>query len=350
MDRTDFSNLRAVDAADGYADSDDLPASIGDNSRHREDDVLTLSDEFDPVEEPRLREKTEDRGTPYVSISLEGKGYKPGPVRLIPRALDLAQYEEAPPVIEAVPGVMVEPATVSKSAAVIAAKPEGTAPAKAVSDVKRLSALGEELRIALAAAERFKLADARSRAALYETLGIAFDCALIANAAPEEYVEQIERAGLSFQKRAPLIPLLKLIFGADYDKTRLTEYSQALTYAMRRKLGRGEFAAFLENADGGLKAIVAAERAIKHGRAERQISGGRRPIRSGLATALRDRPALEVAKALRTTEEFTLLLTRRKSGESAEVIGSVPYNARLLEHAARLYLQELRDAKQSKKG
>ena len=45
---------------------------------------------------------------------------------------------------------------------------------------------------------------------------------------PEEYNELIEDSGLTVQDRAPMTPIVKLVFGHDYDKTRLTEYAAVL--------------------------------------------------------------------------------------------------------------------------
>ena len=45
--------------------------------------------------------------------------------------------------------------------------------------------------------------------------------------------------------------IVKLVFGADYDKTRLTEFAAALNYAQREQIDFGGFEAFLNVADGG---------------------------------------------------------------------------------------------------
>ncbi|MBW8785854.1 MAG: hypothetical protein JF593_14685, partial [Novosphingobium sp.] len=64
----------------------------------------------------------------------------------------------------------------------------------------------------------------RTRQALYAAIGRAYDFSLAAAAAPEEFDRLVRESGLTIQVRAPLTPLVKLVFGADYDKTRLTEY------------------------------------------------------------------------------------------------------------------------------
>jgi hypothetical protein len=60
-------------------------------------------------------------------------------------------------------------------------------------------------------------------------------------------------AGLKAQARAPMTPVVKLVFGAAYDKTRLTEFAAALSWARRHDLGAGNLPAALEGFAGGLK-------------------------------------------------------------------------------------------------
>ena len=99
----------------------------------------------------------------------------------------------------------------------------------------------------------------RTRGALYAAIGRAWDFALAAQEAPEDYAEMIADAGLTMQARAPLTPLVKLVFGADYDKTRIAEYTTALAHAQRLALGFGELGAYLAHAPGGLKGVVALD-------------------------------------------------------------------------------------------
>ena len=50
---------------------------------------------------------------------------------------------------------------------------------------------------------------------------------------PQEYAELLEESGVKAQARAPMTPIVKLVFGIDYDKARLTEFAAALSYAQR---------------------------------------------------------------------------------------------------------------------
>ena len=56
---------------------------------------------------------------------------------------------------------------------------------------------------------------------------------------PEDYAELLDDAGLKAQARAPMTPVVKLVFGVDYDKTRLTEFAAALSWAQREGVAAG---------------------------------------------------------------------------------------------------------------
>ena len=149
--------------------------------------------------------------------------------------------------------------------------------------------------------------------ALYRALAMAYDFAVAARRVPDDYAEILDDAGVKAQARAPMTPIVKLVFGADYDKTRLTEFAAALANATREGVDFGGFEAFLEAADGGLKGLVAAERKA------------RRPDRvevdrAALArTALRRAAPIALAQ-LPTNEEFALVLTRRNPNGIHEIV------------------------------
>ena len=60
-----------------------------------------------------------------------------------------------------------------------------------------------------------------------------------------------------------MTPIVKLVFGADYDKTRLTEYATVLSHARRLGVEAETFGDFLDGFDGGIKGVVKAERALR---------------------------------------------------------------------------------------
>jgi len=169
----------------------------------------------------------------------------------------------------------------------------------------------------------------RSRLALYAALGRAHDFALAADADPQGLAAMIADAGITAQPRAPMLPLVKLVFGADYDKTRLTEYATVLIHARRLGLGRGQLAKHLARTAGGLKGILIEERRLRQ--IERRARTQERSLSARLAAlcprALSSLPAQGA--------EFTLLVARRLPDGSVALLGEVDQDPSLLAGAAR---------------
>ena len=191
--------------------------------------------------------------------------------------------------------------------------------------------LADRLWAARESAEVCKQADGRSRVALYRALAMAYDFAVACQRVPEEYAEILDDAGVKAQARAPMTPIVKLVFGIDYDKTRLTEFAAALSYAERENVDFGGFLAFVEQADGGLKALVAAERKARRPDqpAEDKVEASK--------SALRAAPPIPLAQ-LPTNQEFALVLTRRNADgvhEVVELVGDSAMLERALRRAAR---------------
>ena len=177
----------------------------------------------------------------------------------------------------------------------------------------------------------------RTRGALYGAIGRAWDFALAASEEPEEFQELIEDAGLTVQDRAPMTPVVKLVFGADYDKTRLTEYAAALSHARRHGIARGSLADYLLAAPGGLKGVVQAERQLRKAAEGRAIETREAP-REALARKLRKLPTLGLAELASGGSEFALLVARRLPSGEIVLLGEVPEDVALLERAARRLL------------
>ncbi|WP_417320890.1 PAS domain-containing protein [Emcibacter sp.] len=102
--------------------------------------------------------------------------------------------------------------------------------------------------------------DSRSRKSLYRALAAILDLYIDTVKAPDDYQRLLQQEGLKVQKRAPITPVLKLCFGADYDKTRLTEYAAALDYALKNGQTGKTLQPFLESFKGGIKGCVRARR------------------------------------------------------------------------------------------
>jgi hypothetical protein len=189
----------------------------------------------------------------------------------------------------------------------------------------------------VAARELAHAADAtedRSRTALYAAVSRAYDFSLAAQAAPEDYAELLAASGLTVQDRAPMTPVVKLVFGHDYDKTRLTEYAAALSHAHRLQLTQGALADVLGETEGGLKAVVKAERRQRREEQGKPVEDAA-AVREALAEKLRALEAITLEALDGAGPEFALVLIRRDEIGCAELLGELPEDIAQLERAAR---------------
>jgi len=175
----------------------------------------------------------------------------------------------------------------------------------------------------------------RSRSALYAAVGRAYDFSLAAQAAPEDYAELIATSGLTVQDRAPMTPVVKLVFGHDYDKTRLTEYAAVLTHAHRLALASGQLAGFLAETEGGLKAVVKAERQMRREEQGKPPVEDAAAVREALAEQLRALEAITLEELDGAGAEFALVLVRRDEIGCAHLLAELPEDIGLIERAAR---------------
>ena len=189
--------------------------------------------------------------------------------------------------------------------------------------------LADRLSAARETAEVCKAADGRSRVALYRALAMAYDFAVAARRVPDDYREILEDAGVTAQARAPMTPIVKLVFGADYDKTRLTEFAAALAFAERSDVAFEGFQPFIEAQAGGLKGLVVAERLARRpaDRPDTSLATGRDRLRAAPAQPL-DRFA--------GNDEFALVLVRRDASGRVEPVASVDDLAMLEKVVRRL--------------
>ncbi len=203
-----------------------------------------------------------------------------------------------------------------------------------------LGPLQDSLRECQGMARRIDAAESRSRKALYETLERVYAFHLQSEAEPQVFAALISGAGLTLQPRAPFTPTVKLVFGAGYDKTRLSEYAAALCFAKRHETPAAGFLSFLRAQEGGLKGCVKAERAA------RRAARGERPDATAAAReALRKAEALGLITApLAGDEEFVLMLGRRTAAQPGiiEVIGVLEENRSTLEGVLRRAARQLK--------
>jgi hypothetical protein len=151
-----------------------------------------------------------------------------------------------------------------------APKPQASAPVWAdgpsadVASAPEPADLAGKLERARETAHAATTADTRSRAALYRALGRAHDFGLAADADASAYEQLLADAGVTVQDRAPMTAVAKLVFGVDYDKARLTEFAAVLAHARRHAIPAGQLTQVLETVEGGIKAVVAAERTARN--------------------------------------------------------------------------------------
>jgi hypothetical protein len=187
--------------------------------------------------------------------------------------------------------------------------------------------LADRLSAARDGAEQACEGDRRGRGALYRAIGLAWDFALAAEDAAQDYEELLADAGIKAQARAPMTPIVKLVFGAHYDKTRLTEFAAALSWASRQDVASGALAEAIEGHEGGLKGVVAAERAARRPAAKPDRWD---EIRAALHSAP---PLARVEIDVPGGDEFVLLVARREAGGLA-ILAPVA-DRRLTEQAIR---------------
>lgn len=194
--------------------------------------------------------------------------------------------------------------------------------------------LSDQLRTARELAAKAFASEERSHLALYQAIGAAYDLAIARGEAPEEYELLLQEEGLKVQERAEMTPVVKLVFGKDYDKTRITEYAAALTHAARAGLQRGELPGLLYHNDGGLKGIVQSERDLRRLEMGKLPAPryGVRPATAKKLRSLRSRTFAEIASA---GEEFALVMIRREADGTVSMLGEVPEDRAMLERASR---------------
>ncbi len=194
------------------------------------------------------------------------------------------------------------------------------------------SSLADWLVAARSSADNAAHSEQRSRAALYNAIGQAYDFYIMTEAHPDEYAILLEDSGLKAQDRAPMTPIVKLVFGAHYDKTRLTEYAAALRYAKQAGIEKGSFADYLENHDGGLKAIVYAERDARN---PKKKTSDIIVQNDDILERLRNAPSRKLADIDTGDEEFVVLVARRDDSGQLSIVGPVLGDQKLTDKALK---------------
>ena len=179
--------------------------------------------------------------------------------------------------------------------------------------------LADWLALARDGAEQARTSEARTHGALYHAIGLAYDFALMAEQAPNDYAEMLADAGIKAQARSPLTAVVKLIFGATYDKTRLTEYATALEHAKAAQLGLGTLGDYLARYEGGLKALIRDERS------QRRASAPLRPDpRQAARAAMKAAAALDPVAVPTDQDGLAVVIARREADGSLAIVGALP--------------------------
>ena len=189
--------------------------------------------------------------------------------------------------------------------------------------------LADWLAAARETAERASAADSRSRSALYQAVSKAWDFALAAGDQPDAFAEMLTDAGLKAQERAPMTPVVKLVFGATYDKTRLAEYASVLGHAKQQGLGRGELAAYLDAYPGGLKGLVKTARASRKPEGESENAGA-----DPVEDLRRAHPAL-ILEHDAGDAEFVVLIARAMPGGHIGIVAKAADDTALVARLAK---------------
>jgi hypothetical protein len=346
--------LRPAEPVTEWADSPSRETDVVEPEDTRDDDLLTMPDfshlglgdeEYD---EDGGEDEDDAGGYSFASLA----DYIEAPAK---KAIDLSAFEPLPepeidnqfdPEFDALPDadVALEPEPepepvaaapiVDEIVAEIEADDADEAEAAIIDDLPAGAGLHDYLAIARELARAADSTEDRSRSALYAAVSRAYDFSLAAQGAPEDFAELMADAGLTVQDRAPMTPVVKLVFGHDYDKTRLTEYAAVLSHAHRLGLSEGSLAGFLAETEGGVKAVVKAERRLRREEQGKPVEDAA-AVREALAAQLRALEAITLEELDGAGAEFALVLIRRDEIGCAEILAELPEDIAQIERAAR---------------
>lgn len=167
------------------------------------------------------------------------------PEGAVAKAAPAKDEEQAPPPPAAVEPVMKDSAPAQEESPEPAADAR---PHKATSATE--GSLQSKLTDVRAKADEARMAKLRANVALYEGLSAAYDFALDAEDAPEEYLKIVEAQGLKIQLRSPMRPVVKLAFDGMCDDATIAQLERVLAWAIEQELPRGSLAKCIEEAGG----------------------------------------------------------------------------------------------------
>jgi len=136
--------------------------------------------------------------------------------------------------------------------------PPATAQIEDTAPVASEGPLKNKLADVRAKADEARAAKLRANAALYDGLSAAYDFALDAEDAPEEYLRLVEAEGLKIQLRSPMRPVVKLAFNGMCDDATIRQLEAVLAWALDNELPRGSLAEQIDAA-GGIGPILTGD-------------------------------------------------------------------------------------------
>ncbi len=303
-----------------------------------------FDEEDEPLAHPAVAESYEPElsPAPFEAVPVPGNEYEPDWLGDEEEGTEHTETAEATPAANVEPPEAVEGLAEEAQVGATAAPVENFAAEEADFVARETGETAEGLYDCLAAARELaqvaRSSEDRSRKALYQAVGRAYDFSLQAAENPEEFEELVAENGLTVQERAPMTPVVKLVFGADYDKTRLTEYATVLGHAHRVGIGRGALCGFLREAEGGLKGVVEAERSIRREEEGKPVEQAGE-VKSSVAKKLRRIEPIAFEELGADGHEFALVMIRRTPEGGIAVLGELPEDIKALERAGRSLLR-----------
>jgi hypothetical protein len=168
---------------------------------------------------------------------------------------DVAVEEFAEDIVEDAPPV-AEAARIEEPVAIEEAAP--AAKTKVEPECAMEGSLQSKLAQVRSEADEARQAKLRANVALYEALSAAYDFALDAEDAPEEYLRLVEKQGLKIQLRSPMKPVVRLAFDGMCDDSTLKQLEAVLEWAFKQDLPRGTLLERIEQA-GGIAPVLSGE-------------------------------------------------------------------------------------------
>lgn len=126
-----------------------------------------------------------------------------------------------------------------------------------------------------------------------------------------------------------MTPVVKLVFGAGYDKTRLAEYACVLAHAKDEGVARGGLVAYLDGYPGGLKGLV------KDARARRNPAGPATDTGEEKLAMLRSAQPALILEHDAGEAEFVVLIARAMPGGHIGIVAKAADDAALVARLAK---------------